>query len=93
MAIRQESLVTATSSGYVDYYTRDYAKVRKGGVVYGIGASEQPMSTRELSESDCQTFKAKPPGFPAILTVLILRKAVIISMDLENEILLTIMRL
>lgn len=41
MAIRQESLVTATSSGYVDYYTRDYAKVRKGGVVYGIGASKR----------------------------------------------------
>lgn len=63
MAIRQESLVTSTSSGYVNYYTRDYSKVRRGGIVYGVGGSEQPMSARELTEKDLSEIQSEASWF------------------------------
>lgn len=57
IAIREERVVDATTSGYVSYFARDYSKVRKDGIVYGIGSSRQSTATRELTEGDLNTLR------------------------------------
>ncbi len=36
IAVYTERIVTADTTGYVEYYARDNSRIRKGGVVYGI---------------------------------------------------------
>ena len=36
VAVYSETLITADASGYIDYYARDNARIRNGGVVYGV---------------------------------------------------------
>jgi len=50
LIVRTESVVTADTSGYVTYYARENSKVRKSGVVYGIGMTRQTAGTSALTD-------------------------------------------
>ena len=64
IAVYTEHVVSADASGYVDYYAGDHAKVKRGGVVYGISpvkneASLTPVSdaaTLKAIREDCEQF-------------------------------------
>lgn len=58
LVMRDETVVKATASGYVNFFTRDYSKVRKNGIVYGIGNSEQKLPTKVLDESDLNSLRS-----------------------------------
>lgn len=67
LAVYSERLFRADAGGYINYYAADNAKIRSGGVVYGISSSrqeakEQPVSAETLKkihgniDSFAQTF-------------------------------------
>ncbi len=55
LAVRSEQVVTAETGGYVTYYTADDAKVRKNGVVYGIGQERITADTSALDEESMRS--------------------------------------
>lgn len=58
LAMRDETVVKATAGGYVNFFARDYSKVRRNGIVYGIGNSEQKLPERVLDESDLNSLRS-----------------------------------
>lgn len=50
LAVRSESVVTADTSGYITYYAREDAKIKKSGVIYGIGSSRQTAGASTLTD-------------------------------------------
>ena len=36
VAVYSEEIVTADATGYIDYYAQDGARIRSGGVIYGV---------------------------------------------------------
>ena len=50
IAVYNEKVVTADATGYVEYYARDNARIRKGGVVYGICPDEKPKTAAAPDE-------------------------------------------
>ncbi len=52
LVVRSEQIVKATSSGYVSYYTKENNKVRKTGIVYGIGTEQSSISLNDLTDDD-----------------------------------------
>ncbi|MDD3279589.1 MAG: HlyD family efflux transporter periplasmic adaptor subunit [Lachnospiraceae bacterium] len=87
MAIRQESLVTASNSGYVTYYTRDYAKVSRGGIVCGIGAAEQSPGARELTEADLAKIRTDASSFSGTYNSASFENVYDFKYSLENSLL------
>lgn len=65
LALREETVYTAGSSGYVSYYVGDSTRVHKGGVVYGIGASQDQESTRELTSEDLAEIRSQAANYSA----------------------------
>lgn len=59
LVMRQEQVVKATTNGYISFFTRNSSKVRKNGIVYGIGSSQMQIPTRELDEDDLDTLRTK----------------------------------
>lgn len=49
LALREESVHQAETSGYVSYYAREGTKINANGVVYGISSSQPSEGTTELS--------------------------------------------
>lgn len=45
LAIRQEKVITATESGYVNYFVQNNTKVRKGAKIYSLSADELVLET------------------------------------------------
>lgn len=63
LVVREEELITANSSGYVTYYARDNAKVKKNGVVYSIGDSKSNSVSIELTDSTLNSLRRKISAF------------------------------
>ena len=52
LAIREETVHQADSSGYITYYAREGTKINANGVVYGIGSSQSSSSETTLTSSE-----------------------------------------
>lgn len=65
LALREETVYTAESDGYISYYVGGNTRVQKDGVVYGIGASQDQESTRELSSDDLAEIRSQAANYSA----------------------------
>ena len=65
-AVYDEMIVNAESSGFVEYYASGGSKVRKGGIVYGIGSSERQ---RTVEAPDAETLENIRQGLESFLKV------------------------
>ena len=52
LAIREEKVCQAESSGYVTYYAREGNKINANGAVYGISSTKAPEVTTQLGQED-----------------------------------------
>lgn len=52
LAIREESVCTADSSGYITYYAKEGSKINASGTVYGISNTKAAASSAELSQEE-----------------------------------------
>lgn len=69
LIIREEEVVTANSSGYITYYARDNAKVKKNGIVYSIGDSKSNPVSIELTDSALNNLRKKISAFSTNYTL------------------------
>ncbi len=51
IAIRSEQVITTDTSGYVTYYAQGDARVRRGGMLFGISAQKNEGGSAAMSES------------------------------------------
>lgn len=63
LVVREEKIITADSAGYITYYARDNAKVKKNGVVYSIGESRSNPVSIELTDSALNSLRRKIASF------------------------------
>lgn len=63
LAIREESVQQADSSGYLTYYAREGNKINANGIVYGISSTQSPESTTELSKEDLASIRSEMLSF------------------------------
>lgn len=68
LVMREESVVPASASGYINYFTRDYSKVRQGGIVCGIGNSLQSFPAKTLDELDLNSLRKELSKFSRYYT-------------------------
>ena len=63
LAIREESVVKADSSGYITYYAREGSKINASGAVYGLSSTKSPESTVELSQEQLASIRSDMMSF------------------------------
>ena len=63
LAIREESVQQADSSGYLTYYAREGNKINANGIVYGISSTKSPESSTELSKEDLASIRGEMLSF------------------------------
>ena len=63
LALREESVHQAETSGYVSYYAREGTKINANGVVYGISSSQPSESTTELSAEQLAQIRSNMLSF------------------------------
>ncbi len=63
LIVRNEQVITADSAGYITYYARDNAKVKKNGVVYSIGESKTNSVSIELTDSALSALRRNIAAF------------------------------
>lgn len=63
LAIREEQIVPAGASGYVEYYAREGMQVRKNGSVYAITNTRKEPKTVELSEEQLEKMRSNMANF------------------------------
>ncbi len=63
LAIREEQIVPAGASGYVEYYAREGMQVRKSGSVYAITNTRKEPKTVELSEEQLEKMRSNMANF------------------------------
>lgn len=63
IAVYSERVITADATGYIDYYAGDHARVKSGGVVYGVSptrlqesAAQADQDTQRKILKDCEEF-------------------------------------
>lgn len=52
LAIREETVCTAPSSGYITYYAREGSKINSSGAVYGLSSTKKSTSTASLATEE-----------------------------------------
>lgn len=52
LAIREETVCTAPSSGYITYYARKGSKINASGAVYGLSSTKKSTSTASLATEE-----------------------------------------
>ena len=52
LALREETVCKAESSGYVNYYAREGSKINANGAVYGLSMTKVPEAETRLSTED-----------------------------------------
>lgn len=52
LAIREESVCTADSSGYITYYAKEGSKINASGTVYGISNTKASTSAVQLTQEE-----------------------------------------
>lgn len=63
LALREEQIVPAGASGYVEYYAREGMQVRKEGSVYGLTNSKKEAETVALSEEQLEKMRSNMANF------------------------------
>lgn len=63
LALREEQIVPAGSSGYIDYYAREGMQVRKNGSVYALDDKKTEASDVELSAEQLEKMRANMAKF------------------------------
>ncbi len=63
LAIRQEQIVPAGGSGYIDYYAREGMQVRKNGSVYALDNQKTETSDIDLSAEQLEKMRASMAKF------------------------------
>lgn len=63
LAIREEQIVPAGASGYVEYYAREGMQVRKNGSVYAITNTRKEAESVELSEEQLEKMRSNMANF------------------------------
>lgn len=57
LAVREESVCKASSSGYITYYAREGSKINANGAVYGISSTKSASSTSQLSQDELSSIR------------------------------------
>ena len=57
LAVREESVCKASSSGYITYYAREGSKINANGAVYGISSTKSTSSTSQLSQDELSSIR------------------------------------
>ncbi len=63
LAVREEEVVKAESSGYVSYYARERSKINANGVVYGLSSTKTPETSMQLSQEDLNSIRSDMLSF------------------------------
>ena len=63
LAIREESVHQAETSGYITYYAREGSKIKADGVVYGISSTKTSDSQTELSADELSSIRNQMLNF------------------------------
>ena len=63
LAIREESVHQAETSGYITYYAREGSKINADGVVYGISNTKTSDSQTELSADELSSIRNQMLNF------------------------------
>ena len=63
LAIREENVVQADSSGYITYYAREGDKINANGAVFGLSSTRIPEVTTRLSQEDLQKIRDQMLSF------------------------------
>ena len=63
LAIREESVQKADTSGYITYYAREGSKINADGAVYGIGTSKSIKADTELSNDNLVSIRNQMLSF------------------------------
>ena len=63
LAIREESVHQAETSGYITYYAREGSKINANGVVYGISSTKTSDSQTELSTDELSSIRNQMLNF------------------------------
>lgn len=63
LALREEQVVPAGSSGYIDYYAREGMQVRKNGSIYALDDKKTEASDVELSAEQLAKMRANMAKF------------------------------
>lgn len=63
LAIREEEVVKADSSGYVTYYAREGNKINANGTVFGLSATKTKNGTGRISQEDLAKIRVQMSNF------------------------------
>ncbi|MDO4619749.1 MAG: HlyD family efflux transporter periplasmic adaptor subunit [Lachnospiraceae bacterium] len=87
VAVYSEHLVSAGSSGYIDYYAQDSARIRKGGVVYGVSATRDTAAAAAPDSDTLKAIKSDMEAFSAVFDPTDFHDTYSLKYKVENEIL------
>ena len=63
LAIREETVCTAPSSGYITYYAREGSKINASGVVYGLSNTKSSSSAATLTPEELSKIRSDMMSF------------------------------
>lgn len=63
LAIREETVCTAPSSGYITYYAREGSKINASGAVYGLSSTKKTTSTASLTTEELLKIRSDMMSF------------------------------
>lgn len=63
LALREEQIVPAGNSGYIDYYAREGMQVRKGGSVYALDDKKTESQSVDLTSEQLEKMRANMAKF------------------------------
>ena len=63
LVLRSETLVTSDASGYISYYAPENSKIKKTGVIYGIGPEKQTIEETALSAQALSQLRKQMENF------------------------------
>ena len=63
LAIREETVCTAPSSGYITYYAREGSKINASGAVYGLSSTKKSTSTASLTTEELLRIRSDMMSF------------------------------
>ena len=63
LAIREETVCTAPSSGYITYYAREGSKINASGAVYGLSSIKKSTATASLTTEELLKIRSDMMSF------------------------------
>ena len=63
LAIREETICQAPSSGYITYYAREGSKINASGAVYGLSSTKTASSTASLTPEELSKVRSDMMSF------------------------------